>query len=108
MDGIILDDDTMNPLLSTYAAAALLRCLVDKHCKRHPVAVLQLLSRQALRHLRQADQSAVCHLPVHLAGGYARFPEEEESRTQAGEGIHRLDLAADPNLVVPLSPESQP
>lgn len=90
----------MNPIQSTYAVAALLRRLVDQHRKRHPVAVLQLLPRQALRHLRQADQAAVGHLPVHLAGGHAWFSEEEESRSQTRQGFHRLDLARDSNLVV--------
>lgn len=78
MDVHILNEDRINPIQSTYAAAALLRRLVHHHRKRHPVAFLQLLPRQALRQLRQADQATVAHLLVHLDGGHAWFSVEEE------------------------------
>lgn len=71
----MLNAERINPIHSTYAAVALLRRLVHQHRKRHPVAVLELLPRQALRQLRQADQAAVAHLLVHLDGGHAWFSE---------------------------------
>lgn len=98
----------LNPIHSTYAAAALLRRLVHQYCKRHPITVLKLLPHQALRQLRQADQAAVGHLLVHLDGRHAWFSEAEEKEKSWIHIIKHFTLGRDFRVVMWISPESQP